>query len=284
MEKETKKKAAPKAKEAVTNKEIISERKSQLLKRNKIYKLTGKHARTPFVRIQGADKPSSRRLLWFDEEKGYERALRYVRNHPSPFIDDQEESKGSLTPGHVVFEKGVLGVDANNVALQAFLDHHPWNEKNGGNGPIKFYEHDPVAIAEAEVQIIISEAEALKAALDADLVTTEAVLRPILGSKVHSSKSEELTRELLIYAKTHPAEFMDDIQNEQLLINNMAYTAFDFGILKLKDNGRTVVWGDSNKKILSIPFGEDTYQYVGDWFTTDTGVEYLNKVTQRLKK
>ena len=227
-------------------------------------------------------------MLWFDEEKGYERALRYVRNHPSPFIDDQEESKGVLRPEHIVFENNGAGcmllVDAHETSLQKFLDKHPWNQKNIGGGPVTFYEHDPAAIAKAEVEDIISEAEALTAALNADLATTEAILRPILGNSVHDKKSEELTRELLIYAKKSPETFMEDLGNDNLLLQNAAYTAVDYGIVSLADSGRSLVWNDTKKKILALPFGDDPYKFIGDWFTTDEGLEYLNKITQKLKK
>ena len=256
------------------------------VRKNRIYKLTGKHKNTPFIILQSSDGTGrgARRLLWFDEEKGYERALRYVRNHPSPFIDDQQESKGVLTPEHIIFEKGYLTVDAHETSLQKFLDKHPWNTKNGGNGPITFYEHDPAAIAEAEVEYILSEAEALTAALGADLATTEAILRPRLGNSIHDKKSAELTRELLLYAKKDPAQFMEDLKNDNLLLQNAAYTAIDFGVMSLADSGRSLVWNDTKKKILALPFGDDPYKFVGDWFTTDEGLEYLNKVTQKLKK
>ena len=256
------------------------------VRKNRIYKLSGKHKTTPFLTLQAADGVGrgSRRLLWFDEEKGYERALRYVRNHPSPFIDDQEESKGVLKPEHIIFEDGLLLVDAHETSLQKFLDKHPWNEKNGGSGPVSFYEHDPAAIAKAEVEDIMSEAEALQAALQADLATTEAILRPILGNSIHDKKSEELTRELLIYAKKNPAQFMEDLGNDNLLLQNAAYTAIDYGILSLADSGRSLVWNDTKKKILALPFGDNPYKFVGDWFTTDEGLEYLNKITQKLKK
>ena len=254
--------------------------------KNRIYKLSGKHARTPFVHVQSSDSAArgAKRLLHFDEEAGHYRSIRYVKNHPSPFMDDQENSKGTLVPGHIVFEKGLLTVDAHDVALQKFLDLHPWNEKNGGKGPVKFYEYDPNVLAKQEVDMIISEAEAIAAAINADLVTTEAILRPLMGSKIHGMKTEQLTRNLLMLAKRNPSEFMELIGNEQLMIDNMAYTALDFGIMKLSDGNRTLLWTESGEKILSIPFGEDPYAFIGKWFSTDVGLEYLNKITQKLKK
>lgn len=282
-----KKKVAPK-KSRKTSKELakeVQENKEWVIK-NRIYKLSGKHKKTPFVHLQASDNASrgGRRLLHFDEEKGHYRSIRYVKNHPSPFIDDQDASGGVLSPGQIVFEGGVLAVDAQDTALQKFLDLHPSNEKNGGKGSIRFYEHDPAAIAAEEVKYMISEAEAIAAAINADLATTEAILRPLKGMSIHSKKTEELTRELLLLARKNPAEFMEMIKDETLLINNAAYTALDFGIMKLSDGGRSLLWSATGEKVLSIPFGEDPYSFIGKWFSTDVGLEYLNKITQKLKK
>ena len=260
------------------------------VRKNRTYKLSGKHKNTPFVVIQAADGVGrgARRLLHFDEEKGYERALRYVRNFNSPFVDDQEESKGVLTPEHIIFEnKGggcMLLVDAHETSLQKFLDIHPWNEKNGGKGPVQFYEHDPAAIAAKQVEAIVDTNKAVSAALDLDLAQTEAILRPKLGAKTRDMKSQELTKEAVLYAQAQPAQFMEDLSNDNLLLQNAAYTAIDYGIVSLGDSGRSLIWNDTKKKILAIPFGEDAYKFVGDWFTTDEGLEYLNKITQKLKK
>ena len=40
-------------------------------------------------------------LLWFDEEKGHNRELRYATNQSSIFVDEQ---KGPVTLKHVIFE------------------------------------------------------------------------------------------------------------------------------------------------------------------------------------
>ena len=152
-----------------------------------------------------------------------------------------------------MFEYGTLGVDAHDVALQRFLDVHPWNMKNGGKGPVQFFEYDAEAEAKKEVDSMLLEANAVKEALDADIATTEAVLRPILGGSIHEYKTDRLTRELLLYAKKQPAEFLASIKNDKLLMENVAYTAIDFHIAKLVDNGTVFQWVDSGKKIVAIP-------------------------------
>ena len=62
-------------------------------------------------------------LMYFDEEKGYNRELRYATNMKSPFVDEQN---GPVTLGHIVFEDGVLMVPKSEIALQKMLSlYHP---------------------------------------------------------------------------------------------------------------------------------------------------------------
>jgi hypothetical protein len=49
----------------------------------------------------------SKNIYWFDEEKGYERELKYSINQKTPFVD---EFSGNARLGHIVFEDGVLTV------------------------------------------------------------------------------------------------------------------------------------------------------------------------------
>ena len=52
----------------------------------------------------------SRGLVWFDEEKGYERELRNTSNQRTPFVD---EFQGDGVMEHVSFIDGVLTVPRN---------------------------------------------------------------------------------------------------------------------------------------------------------------------------
>ena len=49
----------------------------------------------------------SRGIYWFDEEKGYERELKYTLNQKTSFVD---EFKGEARLGHIIFEDGALWV------------------------------------------------------------------------------------------------------------------------------------------------------------------------------
>ena len=62
--------------------------------------------------LKNGKKPVSRSIksanvYWFDEEKGYERELKYCQNQKTPFVD---EMKGDQRLEHIIFRSGVLHV------------------------------------------------------------------------------------------------------------------------------------------------------------------------------
>ena len=57
-------------------------------------------------------------LLYFDEDKGHNREIRYATNQKSVFVDEQD---GYSMLGHIVFENGILHVPKNQQALQKLL-------------------------------------------------------------------------------------------------------------------------------------------------------------------
>ena len=62
-------------------------------------------------------------LLYFDEENGIQKELRYATNQNSPFVQDQN---GEATLGQILFENGILSVPKQNQNLQKLLSlYHP---------------------------------------------------------------------------------------------------------------------------------------------------------------
>ena len=69
----------------------------------------------------------SKGLYYFDQEKGYEREIKYCRNQTTPFID---EMKGPQRLEHIAFRNGKLYVPKDKVMLQKFLSiYHPESGK-----------------------------------------------------------------------------------------------------------------------------------------------------------
>jgi hypothetical protein len=213
-------------------------------------------------------------LLWFDKEKGIQREIRYATNQNSPLIDEQ---KGEATLGHIMFKDGVLYVKKEKQNLQKLLSlYHPLL----GN---KYYEHNPVAIAEDELEDLEIEVDAMIAARTMEVDQAEAILRVEIGSKVSSMTSKELKRDLMLFAKRNPHLFMELANDDNVHLRNIAIKASEMGIIKLSQDQRTFTWGSNGRKLMTVPFDENPYSAMAAYFKTDEGVEVYRSVEKNLE-
>ena len=212
-------------------------------------------------------------IYYFDEEKGYERELKYCQNQKTPFVD---EMKGDQRLEHIVFRNGVLFVPKNKVTLQKLLSlYHPHKDKI-------YEELQPQVIAAQEIDWLEMEVEALNAAMNLDIDMAEAVMRVELGSKVSSMSSKELKRDLLLYAKKNPQLFLELVNDENVSLRNFGIKATEMGLLKLSSDQRTFMWGSNDRKLMNVPFDEHPYSALAAWFKTDEGMEIYQNIEKRL--
>ena len=233
--------------------------------KDRVYYLTDNRSPlTYFVRATG--------VYWFDEEKGYEREMKYCENQKTVFVD---EMAGDQRLAHVVFRNGTLMVPRNKTTLQKFLDLHPHKDK-------LFYEWKPQAVAQSEVETIELEIEALNAAKDLDIDMAEAVMRVESGSRVSEMSSKELKRDLLVYAKKNPKLFLNLVNDENVMLRNFGIKATEMGIINLSGDQRTFKWASNDRKLMTVPFDEHPYSALAAWFKTDEGMEIYQNIEKRL--
>ena len=188
--------------------------------------------KTPIVMTIPARHTAKRPLMWFDEEKGYERELRYATNQKSPFADEQE---GHVTLEHIILRDGSLFVPKNKVALQKLLSlYHPLNGK-----VFKEVDDRKEAINDMEIMDLELDAQNAAAAMDIDLA--EAIMRVEIGNKVSTLTSKELRRDLRLFARTQPALFLALASDENISVRNVGIKAVEAGILKLADDQRILI-------------------------------------------
>ena len=229
--------------------------------------------------LRGNKKPVSRsirssNIYYFDEEKGYERELKYCSNQRTPFVD---EMIGDQRLEHIIFRDGSLYVGREKTVLQKLLSlYHPHKDT-------VYYEHKPQAIAEDQLENINLEVDALVAARNLDIDMAEAVMRTEVGSKVSQMSSKELKRDLLIFAKKNPSLFLDLVNDENIALRNFGIKAVEEKILVLSSDQRTISWGSNNRKLLNVPFDEHPYSALAAWFKTDEGMEVYSSIEKRLK-
>ena len=212
-------------------------------------------------------------LLYFDEEKGYNRELRYATNQRSPLKDEQQ---GYSTLGHIFFKNGVLNVSKDKQALQKLLSiYHPQKDK-------LYQEHQPVVNAMNEVDMIELEIEALNLAKSLEIEDLEAILRVEFGNKVSKMSSKEVKRDGLVYAKRNPAAFMELASDDNVYLRNIGVKAVEANIIKLSSDNRKFTW-HNGRKLFTVPFEENPYSALAAWFKTDDGIEVLKAVEKKMK-
>ena len=215
----------------------------------------------------------TRGILWFDEEKGYEREIKYCENQKTVFVD---EMKGPERLSRIVFRDGKLFVPKEKQTLQRFLAIHPDMDK-------KFYEYNPVKEAEDDLDVLEYEIQALTMAQGIDIDHAEAILRTEFGNKVSRMTSKELKRDLLLFARNNPELFLELANDENINIRNVGIKAVENGIIALSNDQRTFKWASNDRKLITVPFDENPYSALAAYFKTDEGIEVYQTVEKKLK-
>ena len=245
--------------------------KKQVVLKDRTYRLKGKASSIVFI----LNSRNSRRkpLLHFDGKQN--RALRYSSNQSSPFQDDQDDN-AIIEP--VVFEDGMLFVPKTNPVLQEFLSFHP------GNGTI-FEEVDNEKDATVEVEILDAQIDAQVAAKNLDIDMLETIGRIALGLNVDKMSTSELKRDVRLYARNSPEDFLDTLNDPMLKIQKLASDCMSQGLLSIRNKGKDVYFNlpQNKKKLLSIPFGDTAIQALAMFFKTDDGIELMSMLENKLE-
>ena len=211
-------------------------------------------------------------LLWFDEETGEQKELRYATNQNSPLV---EEQKGESTLGHVMFKNGTLFVPKQKQNLQKLLSiYHP--ALNG-----KYYEFSKIEEASNDLDYLNLEIDALNASRSMDIDQAEAILRAELGSEVSKMGSREIKRDLMLFARRNPSLFMELAADDNVQLRNFAIKATEAGIIILAPDQRTFKWGSNGRKLMTVPFDEHPYSAMAAFFKTDEGLEIYRSIEKK---
>ena len=239
---------------------------------DKQYKLTSDAAPLSFMLPTRNNKRYP--LMYFDEDTGENRALRYASNQKSPF-EDEQDGNALLSP--IIFEDGFLHVPKSNQVLQEFLHYHPLNLK-------KFIEVNKAKDAESEVEDLMVEADALLEAKSLSIEQLENVCRVLFNKDSSKVSTSELKRDVLVYAKNNPEDFLDVINDPELKIQGTVQQFFDQGFLTFRKSNKEVWFSTkTNKtKMLNVPFGQDGIDLVVSYMKDDDNIETLKHLESLL--
>ena len=241
----------------------------------KAYRLKGDKAPLSYMLSSRHSQRSP--LLHFNEETGVNEPLRYARNQKSPF-ENEQDGNAILEP--IVFEDGMLSVGKENQVLQQFLALHP------SNGFV-FEEIDKERDAAAELEWVEYELEAQIEAkkITKDISKLTQICRVLMGNAVENMTTAELKRDILVYAKNNPDDFLDTLNDPMLELMDDVYQFFNTSLLTLKNSGKDVYYNlpNNKKKMLTVPFGEDVNFIVASFMQSDDGLEVYKLLKNKIK-
>jgi len=212
-------------------------------------------------------------LLHFDGTS--QRALRYAKNQKSPF-EDEQDGNAILEP--IIFVDGALSVPKTNPVLQHFLSIHP------GYGTV-FEEVNTEKDASTEIDRFTYELDAQIAARDLSLEMLEAIARVLLGAKVEKMSSAELKRDVFVYSRNNPIQFLEMLNDPMLQLQNTCAKFFEYDLLRLKNKDKDIYFNlpSNKKKLLTVPFGEEPIYILASYLQSDEGIEVLRLLENHVK-
>jgi hypothetical protein len=242
---------------------------------DKVYRLKRNNA--PLSYIIPTRSTSRSPLLYFDEEKGINRPLRYARNQRSPFEDEQD---GNAIIEPVIFADGFLRVERTNPVLQKFLDLHPMNG-------IKFEVVDNKKEAQEELNDIFLQVDALSEAKNMSLEQLEVIARVLFNIDVSRVSTAELRRDIIVYARNYPEDFLHIFNDTDLDLKSKCQQFISEGLLtvRMSRNKGEEVWFNTKtnkKKLLNVPYGEDVINVLFSYFKTDEGIPVLEFLEKKI--
>jgi|TARA_R110000796_G_scaffold29231_3_gene79215 hypothetical protein len=213
-------------------------------------------------------------LMWFDEENGINKPLRYARNQKSPFEDEQD---GNAILETIVFEDGMLTVQRDNQVLQEFLALHPQKDNI-------YEEVNNEKDAAKELEYYNSELDAQILAKELPLEKLLIVAKAIFGSSVDRMTTPEIKRDILVYAKYNSQEFTDTVNDPMLDLQHTVDLFFDERLLSSKGNSVYYNLKNNKKLMLAIPPNVERSFVVASFLQSDDGLAMFTILKNALNK
>lgn len=252
----------------------------------RVYRLSNGKT-SPTFQLHSKDS-EARALIEFDEETGENRSLRYCANQKSYYADKQDKH-ARLTP--ILFIDGVLVVQPKDKLLIDFLAIHPDNKNNGGS---KFYEQDFAAEARAEMNRMDLEDQARD--LARELSSSEGIRVLIeFGDRATEDKtSDEIKRDLRVYARRDPERFMEVAgmpTSTDSAIEDLFFKAVELKVLQVRElTDRDDVMKmypkeveNGRKMLIRFNAGEDQMKKLEEFFKTKDGQKEFIELEKQVR-
>jgi len=233
---------------------------------DRIYRLKSRN--TPLALLIDTGSAKKKPLVVWDEEKNENRAIRYAANQRSCYVDEQD---GNAVLSPVVFEDGFLMVPKTKPVLQEFLTLHPkYNNL--------FEEVDEQANAAHDLEILDLEDQARNIAKDLTIDQTEMVARILMGAETDKLTSQELKRDVRLYATNYPTEFLELLDDPDIKLENLVSKALKERYISFRNQKKDIHWNlpENKKRLITIPKDVEPTRALVSFLISEEGDEALS--------
>ena len=135
------------------------------------------------------------------------------------------------------------------------------------------------------VKDLNDEVDALIEARQLTVDQVENVGRVLFQEDVTSITTAELRRDILVFAKSQPKDFLMLLKDPALKLNANIQLFFDKKLLQFRNQNKEVFFNtpSNKKKMLNIPYGEDAIYIIASHFQTKEGIEVLKHLSALVK-
>ena len=144
---------------------------------------------------------------------------------------------------------------------------------------------EPIIFEDGFLMASELEVDALIEARQLSLDQVESISRVLFNHNVAKMSTAELKRDILVYARNHPEEFLNVVSDPDLKHQSRVQQFFEEGLLVEKKAGAIHFNTKANKKrMLTVPMGEDVNMIVSAYLKSDDGIESLKLLEKILNK
>jgi hypothetical protein len=216
------------------------------------------------------------RDIIFDPETGQRREIRYCKNEPSIYMEDQASySKSEI----IRFQNGVVVAMPNNPALIKFLrisNLCKGNPNRLADKPAAFYEIKPTVAAKLNIQEEITVLDAVSLALRAPL---EKVMPIAKYLNIDTTRAVvEIRQDLKSMANKNAKAFIELFDNKEAILKGTIKTAEEYKIISVTPE--KIQW-DNGSLICGVPLGAEPYQALIDYIKEKGEFESFNSTLEK---
>ncbi len=216
------------------------------------------------------------RDIIFDPETGQRREIRYCKNEPSIYMEDQASySKSEI----IRFQNGVVVAMPNNPALIKFLrisNLCKGNPNRLADKPAAFYEIKPTVAAKLNIQEEITVLDAVSLALRAPL---EKVMPIAKYLNIDTTRAVvKIRQDLKSMANKNAKAFIELFDNKEAILKGTIKTAEEYKIISVTPE--KIQW-DNGSLICGVPLGAEPYQALIDYIKEKGEFESFNSTLEK---